>query len=73
MADGHVGVAGGVGGGVGVGVSLTATGVLVNVRPVTSVLVAVALIDGPLAVGALVEDDDEGVGAGAGGVVDVSD
>jgi hypothetical protein len=68
MADGHVGVAGGVGG--GVGVSLIAAGVVVNVRPVTSVLVAVVLNDGPLVVAALVEDEAD---AGAGGVVDVSD
>jgi hypothetical protein len=72
MADGHVGAAGCVGG--GVGVSLIAAGVVVNVRPVTSVLDAVALIDGPLVVAALVEDDEEAdAAAGANGVVDVSD
>jgi hypothetical protein len=70
MADGQVGAAGGAGG--GVGVSLIAAGVVVNVRPVTSVLDAVALIEGPLVVAALVEDDDD-ADAGAGGVVDVSD
>ena len=70
MADGQVGVTGCVGG--GVGVSLIAAGVVVNVRPVTSVLVAVVLNDGPLVVAALVEDDDE-ADAGAGGVVVVSD
>ena len=75
MADGHVGAAGCVGG--GVGVSLIAAGVVVNVRPATSELVAVALNDGPLVVTALVEalveDDDEGADAGAAGVVDVLD
>jgi hypothetical protein len=69
MADGHTGAAGG---GVGVGVTSTATGVLVKVRPLTSLLVVVVVNDFVPGVAAL-DDEDEDDCADPGAVADPED